>query len=404
VWRREAGLAIPDARRGFAPNPDQEALPPCISPGILIRDKIAASGADGTPLPPGAFEPVVQRGASSATSSLSPNSRQGRVSSPHKQGRDPMDVTTKVAGFVGIDVGKAQLDVYSHPAGEAFRATRDPVGLDDLIDRLRLMAPALVVLEATGGYERVVVAALAGASLPVVVVNPRQIRDFARATGRLAKTDRLDAQAIARFAAAVEPKERPLPDAEAREFAELIARRRQLVEMITTETVRSHQVMGAAVRARLKAHLDWLNQELGAFDHDLDAAVRASQVWRERVTLLTSVPCVGATTARTLIADLPELGMLDRRGIAALVGLAPVAHDSGQHRGTRHIRGGRGAVRATLYMAAWIGTRWNPVLKVTYQRLIAAGKPRKVALVACMRKLLTILNAMVRRNTPWQAV
>jgi len=315
-----------------------------------------------------------------------------------------MDVTPTATGFVGIDVGKAHLDVYTHPAGEAFRVTRDPPGLDDLIDRLRLVAPALIVLEATGGYERVVVAALAGARLPVVVVNPRQIRDFARATGRLAKTDRLDAQVIARFAAAVEPKERPLPDAAAREFAELIARRRQLVEMITTETVRSHQVMGAAVRARLKAHLDWLSQELSQFDRDLDAAVRASPVWRERVTLLTSVPCVGATTARTLTADLPELGTLDRRGIAALVGLAPVAHDSGQHRGTRHIRGGRGSVRAALYMAAWIGTRWNPVLKATYQRLIAAGKPRKVALVACMRKLLTILNAMVRSNTPWQAI
>lgn len=315
-----------------------------------------------------------------------------------------MDVTPVSTGFVGIDVGKANLDIHVHPGGEAFRVTRDPAGLDDLLDRLRQVAPALIVLEATGGYERVVVAALAGASLPVVVVNPRQIRDFARATGRLAKTDRLDAEMIARFAAAVEPKERPLPDAAAREFAELIARRRQLVEMITTETVRSHQVMGAAVRARLKAHLDWLRKELDQLDTDLDAAVRASPAWRERVALLTSTPCIGAASARTLTAELPELGMLDRRGIAALVGLAPVAHDSGQHRGARHIRGGRAAVRAALYMAAWVGTRCNPVLKATYQRLIAAGKPRKVALVACMRKLLTILNAMVRSNTPWQAV
>jgi transposase len=315
-----------------------------------------------------------------------------------------MDATSAVAGFVGIDVGKAFIDVHVHPTGEAFRVTRDPAGLDALIDRLRPMAPKLVVLEATGGYERVVVAALAGESLPVVVVNPRQIRDFARATGQLAKTDRLDARTIARFAAAVEPKERPLPDAAAREFAELIARRRQLVEMITTETVRAHQVMGAAVRARLQAHLDWLNRELSQFDQDLDAAVRASPAWRDRVALLTSTPGVGNSTARTLTADLPELGTLDRRGIAALVGLAPVAHDSGQHRGARHIRGGRASVRAALYMAAWVGARFNPVLKASYQRLLAAGKPRKVALVACMRKLLTILNAMVRGNTPWQAV
>jgi transposase len=314
-----------------------------------------------------------------------------------------MDETSSEPGFVGIDVGKACLDVHVHPSGVAFRVSRDPAGLDDLINRLGVVFPALIVLEATGGYERVVVAALAGASLPVVVVNPRQIRDFARATGRLAKTDRLDAQIIARFAAVITPKERPLPDAAARHLAELIARRRQLVEMITTETTRLHQVMQPAVRARVQAHLEWLNQELKAFDSDLDTAVRASPAWRERVTLLTSVPGVGATTARTLIAELPELGTIDRRGIAALAGLAPVAHDSGQSRGSRRIRGGRATVRSALFMAAWIGTRWNPVLKTTYQRLLAAGKPRKVALVACMRKLLTILNAMIRSNTPWQA-
>jgi transposase len=314
-----------------------------------------------------------------------------------------MGETSSEPRFVGIDVGKAHLDVHVHPSGAAFRVSRDLAGLDDLVLRLGVASPALIVLEATGGYERVVVAALAGASLPVVVVNPRQIRDFARATGRLAKSDRLDAQIIARFAAVITPKERPLPDAMARDFAELIARRRQLVEMITTETTRSHQVIHTAVRARVRAHLEWLNQELSAFDRDLDTAVRASPAWRERVTLLTSVPGVGDTTARTLIGELPELGALDRRAIAALVGLAPVAHDSGQHRGTRHIRGGRASVRAALYMAAWIGTRWNPVLKATYQRLLAMGKARKVALVACMRKLLTILNAMIRSNTPWRA-
>lgn len=314
-----------------------------------------------------------------------------------------MDETLTEPRFVGIDVGKAHADVHIHPAGGVFRVTRDTVGLKDLVERLRAVAPALIVLEATGGYERLVTAALAAAGLPVVVVNPRQIRDFARATGRLAKTDRLDAQMIARFAAMVRPEERPVPDGPARDLAELIARRRQLVEMIGAETMRSAQTMNAAVRGRLDAHLAWLRAELDTLDTDLDAVVRASPAWRDQVALLTSVPGVGPTVARTLLAELPELGILDRRRVAALAGVAPVAHDSGQHRGSRHIRGGRGSVRAVLYMAAWVGSRCNPVLKAFYDRLRATGKPRKVALVACMRKLLTILNAMVRTSTPWQA-
>ena len=315
-----------------------------------------------------------------------------------------MDETLSGPVFVGIDVGKSHADVHIYPRQEAFRIARDTAGLDELVARMREAAPALIVLEATGGYERVVTAALAGAGLPVVVVNPRQIRDFARATGRLAKTDRLDAAVIARFAAAIRPEERPVPDAASRDFAELIARRRQLVDMISAETMRSAQIANAAVRVRLTAHLDWLRKELAQLDRDLDAAVRASPNWRERVTLMTSVPGVGPAVARTLIAELPELGTLDRRRIAALAGLAPMAHDSGQHRGARHIRGGRGSVRAVLYMAAWVGSRCNPVLKAAYERLRAAGKPRNVALVACMRKLLTILNAMVRTNAAWQAV
>jgi len=313
-----------------------------------------------------------------------------------------MDKTTSEPGFVGIDVGKAHVDVYCHPLGEAFRVTREPGGLEELTKRLCQSKPALVVLEATGGFERVVVATLGSAGLPVVVVNPRQIRDFARATGRLAKTDRLDAQIIARFAAAIRPEVRALPDQAARAFAELTTRRRQLVEMISTENMRAQQAVHATVRTRLAAHVEWLNQELSQLDADLDTAVRASPLWLERQALLTSAPCVGPTVARTLIADVPELGTLDRRQIAALIGLAPMAHDSGQHRGARHIRGGRASVRAVLYMAAWVGTRCNPVLKALYNKLIEAGKPRKVALVACMRKLLTILNAMVRSNTPWQ--
>jgi transposase len=314
-----------------------------------------------------------------------------------------MDVTQSAPCFVGIDVGKAHVDTYVCPDGTAFRVARDPAGLDNLLARLTPFAPVLIVLEATGGYERVVAAALCGAGLPVAVVNPRQVRDFARATGQLAKTDRLDARINARFAAAVRPEERPAPDAATRHLGELVARRRQLVEMISAETMRSYQATNETIRHRLEAHLDWLRAELDQFDADLDAAVRASPIWLERAALLLTVPGVGQATTRTLLAELPELGCLDRRRIAALAGLAPFAHDSGQHRGTRHIRGGRGTVRAALYMAAWVGSRYNPVLKRIYERLRAAGKSRKVALVACMRRLLTMLNAMIRSNTPWRA-
>jgi len=313
-----------------------------------------------------------------------------------------MDQTATPACFVGIDVGKANVDVELRPLGETLCVPRTGAGLEQLAARLRAVLPTLIVLEATGGFERVVLATLAGAGLPVVMVNPRQIRDFARATGRLAKTDRLDAQIIARFAEAVRPEVRPLPDAAAQDFADLAARRRQLVEMISAEGMRVDQAVHKKVRRRLAAHLLWLNKELSALDTDLDEAVRGSPLWVERAALLTSVPCVGPTLTRTLIADLPELGSLDRRQIAALVGIAPVAHDSGKHHGARHIRGGRTTVRAALYMAAWVGCRYNPVIKAFYERLKAAGKPHKVALVACMHKLLTILNAMVRTNTAWK--
>ena len=314
-----------------------------------------------------------------------------------------MDDISSQPCFIGIDVAKAHVDVHQLPAGKAFQVTRDAAGLDRLATHMLADPPHLIVMEATGGFERVVAATLAGAGLPVAVVNPRQIRDFARATGRLAKTDRLDAQAIARFAQAIQPEVRPLTDTATQAFAELAARRRQIVEMISAETLRANQTTNKKVRKRLDAHILWLNRELTVFDTDLDETVRASPIWREREELLTSVPGVGPTVARTLMAELPELGTLDRRQIAALVGIAPVAHDSGMHRGTRRIRGGRGVVRAKLYMAAWVGVHCNPVLGAFYQRKLADGKPRKVALVACMRKLLIILNAMIRTNIPWQA-
>ncbi len=271
-----------------------------------------------------------------------------------------------------------------------------------MVHRLQVLQPELIVLEATGGFEIIVTATLAAAGLPVVVVNPRQIRDFARACGQLAKTDTLDAAVIALFAERIRPSLRPLPDEATRQLGELAARRRQIVEMITAEGLRRRQTNLKRVQKRLDAHIGWLQKELSGIETDIDAAVRESPLWREQEALLTSVPGVGRTVARTLLAELPELGQLDRRAVAALVGIAPLNHDSGQHRGSRHIRGGRVAVRAALYMAAWVGTRFNPVIKAFYDRLRAAGKPRKVALVACMHKLITILNAIVRTKKPWQ--
>lgn len=311
-------------------------------------------------------------------------------------------MATEPNTFVGIDVAKKHLDVHILPDGVNFTVTRDGTGLDQLVERLRLVPPVLVVLEATGGYEKVVLATLAGAGLPVLAVNPRQIRDFARACGRLAKTDRLDAAVIARFAERIRPELRPLPDPAAQALGEIAARRRQIIEMISAESMRLKQSSSRKVQRGIKTHLEWLQQELTSIDNDLDSTIAESTAWSHNEKLLDSVPGVGKNTARTLLVSLPELGTLDRRRIAALVGVAPVNHDSGQHRGQRHIRGGRSIVRSAIFMAAWVGTRCNPVLKAFYQRLIAAGKPRKVALVACMHKLLTILNALIRDQKTWQ--
>lgn len=304
--------------------------------------------------------------------------------------------------FVGIDVAKDRLDVHVLPMGHAFALPRDGEGLASLIERLRPLAPALIVLEATGGFETVVTAALAGADLPLAVINPRQIRDFARAIGRLAKTDAIDAAVIARFAERIRPAIRPLPDAERRTLAELVARRRQLVAMIVAETNRRRRIADARLARRIDRHLAWLQAELTATDTDIDARVRRIPAWQEAASLLTSVPGVGPVVSRVLLAELPELGTLDRRKIAALAGVAPVNHDSGQTRGRRAIRGGRSGVRSALYMAALVASRCNPVIRDLYQRLLARGTAKKAALVASMRKLLVMLNAILRSGQPWR--
>lgn len=304
--------------------------------------------------------------------------------------------------FVGIDVAKDRLDVHLRPMGEAFAVARDGDGLAALIERLAKLAPGLIVLEATGGFEATVAAALGAAGLPLVVVNPRQIRDFARATGRLAKTDRLDAEAIARFAEAVQPEPRPLPDEAARRLGELVARRRQLVEMIGSESQRRRQLNDPHLVRRVAAHLGWLQKELARSEADLGNAVRSSPAWREAEDLLVSVPGIGKTSARMLIAELPELGQLDRRQIASLVGVAPINRDSGTFRGRRMVMGGRADVRKALYMPTVTAIRYNPALKALYERLTGRGKPAKVAITAAMRKLLTILNAILKHRSPWQ--
>jgi transposase len=304
--------------------------------------------------------------------------------------------------FVGIDVAKARLDVHLRPSGEGFSVEHTERGLATLTEQLTALAPTLIALEATGGYEVTVAAALASARLPVAVVNPRQIRDFARATGHLAKTDALDARVIALFAEAVRPAARPLPDPQADALGELVARRRQLVDMLGAETNRRRLVRDPQLQRRIAAHIQWLERALHDLETDLHDAIRASAVWRASEDLLRSVPGIGPITAFTLIADLPELGTLDRRQIAALVGVAPFNRDSGTLRGRRMVTGGRASVRCVLYMATLTAIRRNPALVTFYQRLRTAGRPPKVALTASMRKLLTILNAILRDRRPWQ--
>ena len=302
--------------------------------------------------------------------------------------------------FVGIDVSKAQLDVAVRPTGKRWTLPYDQTGIEGLIPQIVDLEPALVLLEATGGLELPLVAALAAAALPVVVVNPRQVRDFARATGTLAKTDTLDAGVLAHFADAVRPEVRPLKDAETQVLNSLTARRHQVMTMLVSEKNRLGTAIGA-VSPRIEAHIAWLEQELSDLDKGLRQTLHRSPVWREKDDLLRTVPGVGEQISLTLLANLPELGTLNRRQIAALVGVAPYNRDSGTLRGKRAVWGGRSRVRAVLYMGALVASRHNPAIRDFYQRLLAAGKPKKVALVASMRKLLVILNGMFKHGSPW---
>lgn len=303
---------------------------------------------------------------------------------------------------VGLDIAKATIDVAVMPSAERWQVPHTEVGLAALVTDLHARAPRLVVLEATGGYETTVVGLLVAAGVPVAVINPRQVRDFAKAVGQLAKTDAIDARVLALFAARIQPTPRPLPDAATQDLAALVARRRQIVEMLGAERNRL-AVARAPVRRALRDHIRWLECQLAALDAEIATLIRQTPVWRDRDHVLQSVPGVGPHTAYVFITHLPELGCLSRHELAALVGVAPLNRDSGRRHGARTTWGGRAPVRAALYMAALVGSRHNPVLRAYYQRLLAAGKPKKVALVATMRKLLTILNAMVKHQQPWQA-
>jgi transposase len=304
--------------------------------------------------------------------------------------------------FVGIDVSKDRLDVHVRPSREAFAVTRDGKGLEELVGRLRAVSPALIAVEATGGFETIVAAAIAGAALPLAVVNPAQVRHFARAVGKRAKTDPIDAEVIARFAEAVKPEPRPLADQQARLLAELVARRRQIIEMIVAERQRDKQAENLRVRKSISRTIRTLEKELLEIDGDIDTLVRGSPAWREKKDLLVTFPGIGNTLARTLIAEMPELGSLNRREIASLAGVAPFVRQSGRWRGKSMIGGGRASPRAALFMAAMSAIRCNRTLKPFYQRLLAAGKPKMVALIAVARKILTILNAMLRERKQWQ--
>lgn len=348
-------------------------------------------------------KPVEKQGYASAVPS-NPNSRLGRSTrSPLRQGWDQMDAHAKDRKmFAGIDVSKDRLDVHIHPSGDVLAVNRDDDGLNQLVGVLKDLDLAVIAIEATGGFESTAVAALALAGLPVVVVNPKQVHNYAKALGLNAKTDAIDASVIARFAEAVKPEIRPLPDQETIALADLLARRRQIVQMITAEKNRALR-MGSnkALHKSIIRVIDALEHELARLDRDIDNAVQASPVWREKQDLLASVPGIGKVIARTLLAEMPELGTLDRRQVASLAGLAPWTRQSGQWRGKSMIGGGRTVCRTVLFLAALSAARHNPDLKLFSQRLLKAGKSKKAVLLAVARKLITILNAILREKTSW---
>ena len=303
--------------------------------------------------------------------------------------------------FVGIDVAKATLDIALRPSEQLWQILYDDAQIEALVIQLSELSPTLIVVEATGGLERILVAALVAANLPVVVINPRLARDFAKAIGRLAKTDRIDAQVLAHYGEAIRPSRRPLPDADTQQLRALVDRRRQLMDMMSAEQSRLN-TSSARIRDAIEYHLTWLRQQVARLDEDLDGMLKASSLWREYDAILQSTPGVGPVLSRTLISQLPELGDLNRKEVAALVGVAPFNRDSGTWRGRRTIWGGRATVRAVLYMSTLVATRYNPVIREFYERLLVSGKVKKVALIACMRKLLTILNAMIKHQQQWQ--
>lgn len=368
----------------------------------MIRGKRRTDGADRHTR--GRERPQGSLGRPARILLHSPNSCLGPTEPAScKAGQRGEPMATPSATFVGIDVSKHQFDVALRPSGDAWTVAHDEPGVSVLVARLCALAPALIVLEATGGLEGPLAGALAAAGLPVAVVNPRQVRDFARSTGTLAKTDRLDAQVLAQFGEALRPEPRPLPDAQAQALTALVQRRRQLVEMLTAEKNRL-PLAARRIRPQVQTHIAWLQRQIAQFDDELRQLIRASPLWRAKDDLLRSAPGVGPVLATTLLAALPELGTLTRRQIAALVGVAPLNRDSGTLRGRRTVWGGRAPVRAVLYMGTLVAIRHNEVVAAFYHRLRAAGKAPKLALTACMRKLLTILNAMLTHHTRWAPV
>lgn len=311
--------------------------------------------------------------------------------------------SNQIESFVGIDVAKNTLDLRLEPVGESLHVAYDDAGIAEIRQRLLALSPTLIVMEATGGLETRLACELAACGLPVAVINPRQARDFAKATGQLAKTDQVDAAVLAHFACAIRPAVRVLKDADTRDLDGLVTRRRQLIAMRVQETLRLGSAESKALQKNLKKHIAWLDKQITSLDDDLTKRLRTSDAWRTKDDLLQGIPGVGAVTSVTLLAKCPELGQLNRREIAKLTGVAPLANDSGKHRGKRFVWGGRADVRAVLYMATVSAIRCNPAIKAFADRLKQAGKPAKVVIVACMRKLLTIMNAMLKNNAPWTA-